>query len=81
MREGSLYVGVIGIRIVEYYMLGLVSEEKVEKECKDESEEDGSRDKNDHEFLVSLFFLSFLPLLFNGLRIIRVVLIYKDFKM
>ena len=81
MGEGSLYVGVIGVRIVKYDVLRLVREEKVEKKCKDESEYHSPRDKNDHKFLIPIFLLPLLPLLLHTLRVLGVMLIHKDLEM
>ena len=81
MGKGSLNVGVIGIRIVKYDVLGLMREEKVEKKCKDEPEDHSPRNKNDHNLLISIFLLPLLPLLLHTLRLIGIVLIHKDLKM
>ena len=81
MRKRGLNVGVIWVRVIEYNVFGLVCEEGVEEYGKDESKENGSWDEYDHKSSISLLLLTFLPLLFYGLWIIRVMLINKDLKM
>ena len=42
MRKRGLNVGVIWVRVIEYNVFGLVCEEGVEEDSKDESKENGS---------------------------------------